>query len=686
MIQSCNIEIFPTLSSLSGALSRFVKQGKMGADKGCFTGELILRVWIVLLLIICNTSFAAVTPERYRIAITSGDVVALTLFQALEEKLGLEFDYDWHTSMSDTLSSVIRGEADFAANFVYLEERAGLLDFSDPTNVIYSLYFYNQPKEIDEIERVAVPYGTVYADILHRDYPNVRLEMFNSFEQAYELLNSHQVDGILTTLSSLDLLLEGSFAILVNHQLSMPPARLIAPKGRHPELLNQLAETVRGEEIQRKIREVGEFYHLNIRKQTLALQFQNSGLDVNRSYRMKVEDNALFSAFQAGGGVEGIASDIAFQACDLLHISCLLVNEWDEPWKQMYQDLQQQKIDLLLPMAITKEREQLFNFSKPYYSPNAILVKRKGYNHNAYHTISELVGERIGVLQGKFFETLLNKMLPGKTLYTYKSQPAMLQALLDNKVDYIFVTRVTFNQFLRESKQILPIEEDRAIGPVYSYNLSIGFPANEEGEKLATFFSAAMQLIDIPKIVSKYDAVPDWYHTTVKQNQAQKYNQMIFLLGLIVVMGFVVIFYRRSMIDDLTHLKNRRALNFRYRRGVSNNLLFVYLDINKFKSINDTYGHQIGDSVLKQLAKQIKRHWPGQAYRIGGDEFILVAKLKSAPSLADICEFYFANEQRGINMLVKTSAGVVAINQDMSLDAALNLADVKMYQHKKGLI
>ena len=56
-------------------------------------------------------------------------------------------------------------------------------------------------------------------------------------------------------------------------------------------------------------------------------------------------------------------------------------------------------------------------------------------------------------------------------------------------------------------------------------------------------------------------------------------------------------------------------------------MLFRSLDIDNFKQINDTYGHQIGDEVLKSFAMQLQevgRKFDGEAYRFGGEEFIVL--------------------------------------------------------------
>lgn len=85
-------------------------------------------------------------------------------------------------------------------------------------------------------------------------------------------------------------------------------------------------------------------------------------------------------------------------------------------------------------------------------------------------------------------------------------------------------------------------------------------------------------------------------------------------------------------IDDLTGLKNKAALtediNTFIRKKENNKGLFFVLDIDYFKAFNDTYGHDVGDEILKELGKFFKEKFPGDDIvgRFGGDEFIIFIK------------------------------------------------------------
>jgi diguanylate cyclase (GGDEF)-like protein len=138
--------------------------------------------------------------------------------------------------------------------------------------------------------------------------------------------------------------------------------------------------------------------------------------------------------------------------------------------------------------------------------------------------------------------------------------------------------------------------------------------------------------------------------------------------------------------DSLTGLSNRRKLqldlaNVLYDDDCPHAL--VLLDLNGFKTYNDSYGHGAGDMLLKQLGAALARAVDGlgDAYRLGGDEFCVLAPLRS-----DLDERYAAAlATRGDGFEI-TAAHGAALLPDEARDAAaaLALADARMYRHKNA--
>ncbi|WP_394826164.1 GGDEF domain-containing protein [Pendulispora albinea] len=101
-----------------------------------------------------------------------------------------------------------------------------------------------------------------------------------------------------------------------------------------------------------------------------------------------------------------------------------------------------------------------------------------------------------------------------------------------------------------------------------------------------------------------------------------------------------------AMIDPLTGLFNRRHFESRIREASAYSkrhdqpFAIVMMDLDHFKSINDTYGHETGDHVLTQFAGAVRSVLRGEdvAFRYGGEEFVLLLRACDAQRAADVAE------------------------------------------------
>ncbi len=81
---------------------------------------------------------------------------------------------------------------------------------------------------------------------------------------------------------------------------------------------------------------------------------------------------------------------------------------------------------------------------------------------------------------------------------------------------------------------------------------------------------------------------------------------------------------QEAAVDELTQLKNRKALHDDFEKYIGKSVYVIMSDVDDFKSYNDTYGHVVGDNVLRLVADTIKTAFCGDAYRYGGDEFLII--------------------------------------------------------------
>ena len=148
-----------------------------------------------------------------------------------------------------------------------------------------------------------------------------------------------------------------------------------------------------------------------------------------------------------------------------------------------------------------------------------------------------------------------------------------------------------------------------------------------------------------------------------------------------------------AYIDVLTNMQNRVAymkhtkrLVFNHRNNSDVSFIFVMMDIDGFKSINDTNGHAAGDEILKRVGSVIKEHFEQfecRSFRIGGDEFVLLFK---NIQLSDV-----ENQIRKMNKNLYTLNGItvsygccmVDFNNTKPFEEAYKKADTLMYSNKQ---
>ena len=154
----------------------------------------------------------------------------------------------------------------------------------------------------------------------------------------------------------------------------------------------------------------------------------------------------------------------------------------------------------------------------------------------------------------------------------------------------------------------------------------------------------------------------------------------------------------KALLDPLTGLPNRAAWSERLvlehvrSQQTGNGLLLAILDLDHFKSINDTFGHQAGDKVLKIIANVLRKGLRGDDFiaRFGGEEFALLMPgsdlgggsrlLERLRAAVEQCPFHFKGERVSVTM----SAGVAVFKPGENASQVLKRADQALYRAKEA--
>lgn len=267
----------------------------------------------------------------------------------------------------------------------------------------------------------------------------------------------------------------------------------------------------------------------------------------------------------------------------------------------------------------------------------------------------------------------------------------MLDKFFEDYLIYIFlkddstgVNVLSFPNACKDEK-ILEIIKNSDEKVIISENRIIALPLINEGKNVGSLVAKSPDKEIIPKDAEYLEQLSNQIAITI--NRANVYAEIL----------------KHATLDALTGFYNRRQLEVRTKQEVANAkrqhapLCGIMTDIDYFKNVNDTYGHAVGDYVLKTVAKVIR----GQlreydiAGRYGGEEFSILlpfTKINEAQMVAerlrqsvenkiiDISKINPEIETKKINITI--SLGIYEIKEDDNEDDLIKKADKALYQAK----
>ena len=152
------------------------------------------------------------------------------------------------------------------------------------------------------------------------------------------------------------------------------------------------------------------------------------------------------------------------------------------------------------------------------------------------------------------------------------------------------------------------------------------------------------------------------------------------------------------IIDELTGISNRRYLDFHLKNLIDEANVFklnfgiLYIDIDNFKNVNDTYGHSVGDEVLKLVSKTLKINIRAddKIGRWGGEEFIAVLRLPNLNELLRMAEklrllvfetFHTLENEEKLNVTISIGGTMFIHGEEVS--TIVSRADKNMFVSKQ---
>jgi diguanylate cyclase (GGDEF)-like protein len=151
--------------------------------------------------------------------------------------------------------------------------------------------------------------------------------------------------------------------------------------------------------------------------------------------------------------------------------------------------------------------------------------------------------------------------------------------------------------------------------------------------------------------------------------------------------------------DSLTGLLNRRGMELSLNDAVDNFKRYghtgalLMLDLNRFKFINDIYGHAAGDAVLRHIAEGLRAttRTTDSLCRLGGDEFMVFlqeANLQMALAMVRRLRMWILENPltyEGNSLTTQISVGIATLEESPAMPGLIELADSRMYRFKQAI-
>ncbi len=390
-------------------------------------------------------------------------------------------------------------------------------------------------------------------------------------------------------------------------------------------------------------------------------------------------------------------------------------------WRDAIEALEKREVDAIQGMSKTEERQKNFLFATPtVINSQSIFVMKET---SIISSLEDLVGLRVAFQYGDInHENIMDTS--GIIMLPKKDQEEAIDALLNGDADAYIGNRLTGLFYLQKYRKSFLV---KMVGDQMN-TVEYG-PATYNGnEELVNLFNGGIELL---KQSGTYDKIyAKWFGQEVidGKNILKTYLEEIALSLIIIITVFSLFIIwnkklkkevsKRTMeletankelllhqqkinnlayYDSVTMLPNRLFLVETLNKYIENasiensRFAVLHLDLDRFKHINDTLGHNTGDKVLKLVGKRIEKLVKKEDFfaRIGGDEFIILkGHINSDAETIDMAnaiieEFNRPFEISGYQLFLTTSIGISTYpyGGETSNDLIKN-SDISMYVAK----
>ena len=492
-----------------------------------------------------------------------------------------------------------------------------------------------------------------YIDTLKTEYPSINLVYFTNHQEMISAAERGQIDAAISEVENMHVQLvnanlQSLFYLLDEPKFSVDIFALVNSENealadyiregfeRIPESeLWALEDTWLTVKDSSYFREQGQ--KVDLSAEQVKWVMENSTIKVGM-----VKDWEPLEFVDEQGRPQGINIDIINKVAESVGLEVQIVTY--DTWTTLLDDLYGAEVDVILGASQTEQRESFLTVSEPYLeAPWSIIHKQ---TLKEIRSIRDFNGKQLAIIKDYQLIDYIRSQYPNIFLTVVESIDEGVRAVQQNVADgFIEVLPVASKVTNQESIVPLRISVVPEL-PLQDYRIAL---RKEQTELKTLINEGLMNMSD-----QERQAILDkWFSVSIQTGLDRRWVAKIAAqLGLaIFIIIAIVVYWNRKLRqevglrrdlevqmkhmathDELTGIANRvllksqmeQAIALHQRQGLKLAVLFV--DLDGFKQVNDEHGHEIGDQVLKEVAKRLQGcvRSSDTVCRFGGDEFILL--------------------------------------------------------------
>ena len=634
------------------------------------------------------------------------------LEKLLWDEFQIDIDFVFYNNYEEAEIATINGEVDVLVNKKEIEEIEELKWISSPvTNTQFVIT--NHSRFIrDAIDLKGKKIGFLKRSVTSADFEslvgNNQFEsyFYNSVTEALDALENQEIEAFITRREHVQyaLIEREEMEIEFIFQNKILTARLATANDEVYEFLKIFQKIMNSSkmEILRDELEIIENKHFENLINKYIQEKHEKHIENQKTINVGVHDSSYpFSFFNEKSHPEGIyleMLDLFYKSTGIpyrIQNSDAMTN-----FNQLIKELESDEIQLLLGISNELLDAEIERIGGIEIKDNIISIGKFGKDLERQN-LSEL---KFAVISE---EKVATEILGTASFTKFNNYDEAFTALYRQDVD-IVIGRESVLAYYRDVKEMSLLTQTSHINRMSSHSIF----GNKEGEGINAIMKDVKRLYNLRYFDNqdmKWNNQINNYQNRYNEIQKQR-NQMFFMLLFLVVSGIVILsvikerenrrLKEMNSRDSLTQLYNKRAYEEKCLELInqfSEDLgIFLFIDLNDFKKVNDIYGHQTGDKVLIEFARFLESFaetLPNSiCFRIAGDEFGLFSiGYRSRKEIEDAIkrmqknvEVQYTDDVQRLITIGYCTGGSLYNSDTIDFKNLKKFADLAMYKAKKN--